>query len=109
MVLQVCLCLLQVFPLLMQNFSFEEQAALVWQFMCCIPVNLLEEVLPWVAAELNPQERQEMVAHIHDVVPSEELLLEVSKVPPVRSGARCLKSNSLLPDVVQLYGLFVLF
>lgn len=65
----------------MQNFSFEEQAALVWQFMCCIPVNLLEEVLPWVAAELNPQERQEMVAHIHDVVPSEELLLEVCKTP----------------------------
>lgn len=38
----------QVFPLLMQQFSSSEQASLVWQFMCSVPVTLLEDFLPWI-------------------------------------------------------------
>lgn len=67
----------QVLPLLVQHFSFEEQAALVWQFMCSIPVNLMEEFLPWLASCLSQDERQEMFACMHKIVPKEDLLRQV--------------------------------
>ncbi|OAP04055.1 hypothetical protein AXX17_AT3G37180 [Arabidopsis thaliana] len=31
-----------------ENFSFEEQASLVWQFICSVPVMVLEEIFPEV-------------------------------------------------------------
>jgi zinc finger-like protein len=64
----------QVYPLLIQNFSFDEQAGLVWQFMCSIPVNLMEIFLPWLVSYLPQEEHQEMIACMHKVIPNEELL-----------------------------------
>lgn len=67
----------QVFPLLMQHFTYKEQTGLVWQFICSIPVNLLEKFLPWLASSLSDEERQQMVAVMREVVPPEELLQQV--------------------------------
>eukprot|EP00850_Spirogloea_muscicola_P007468 SM000038S14281 [mRNA] locus=s38:50774:57040:+ [translate_table: standard] len=67
----------QVFPLLMENFSAAEQADLVWQFMCSIPVSLIEECLPWIKSFLSEVEQQEMMDHMYEVVPGEELLQQV--------------------------------
>ncbi|KAI5083489.1 hypothetical protein GOP47_0003232 [Adiantum capillus-veneris] len=67
----------QVFPLLIQHFSTHEQAGLVWQFMCSIPVNLMEVFLPWLASCLSQVEHQEMIACMHQVVPKEKLLQQV--------------------------------
>ncbi|MCO5564443.1 hypothetical protein L7F22_018104 [Adiantum nelumboides] len=67
----------QVFPLLMELLSYEEQSALVWQFICSIPVNLMENFLPWLASCLTDGEREEMIACVHNVVPSANLLQQI--------------------------------
>lgn len=67
----------QVFPLLMELLSYEEQSALVWQFICSIPVNLMENFLPWLASCLTEGERQEMIACVHNVVPNANLLQQI--------------------------------
>ncbi|KAH9306204.1 hypothetical protein KI387_010608, partial [Taxus chinensis] len=68
---------MQVFPLLIQQFTFEEQAALVWQFMCSIPVNLMEEFLPWLTSSLSSDERQDLIKCVKKIVPEEKLLQQV--------------------------------
>lgn len=70
--------LLQIFPLLMQQFSSEKQAAYVWQFICSIPVTLLEDFLPWILSFLSSEERVEFMHCIDKVVPKEKLLQEVN-------------------------------
>lgn len=67
----------QVFPLLMKQFSPQEQASLVWQFMCSVPVLLLEDFLPWMTSFLSPEEQVNVVNCIKEVVPEEKLLEEV--------------------------------
>eukprot|EP00249_Psilotum_nudum_P024396 c29174_g1_i3 orf=1038-5078(-) len=67
----------QIFPLLMEHFSIEDQATIVWQFLCSIPVNLMEQFLPWLASSLSPDDRQEMMSCLHKIVPKEELLRQV--------------------------------
>ncbi|GLJ10012.1 hypothetical protein SUGI_0120100 [Cryptomeria japonica] len=84
----------QVFPLLIQQFSFEEQAALVWQFMCSIPVNLMEEFLPWLTSYLSSDERQDMIKCMRKIVPEEKLLQQVVFT--------WLKEKSLLVDVEEV-------
>jgi zinc finger-like protein len=64
----------------MEHFTFDEQAALVWQFMCSIPVNLMEKFLPWLASCLSREEREEMVACMHKIVPRQELLQQVNAI-----------------------------
>ncbi|KAF8104240.1 hypothetical protein N665_0176s0050 [Sinapis alba] len=59
----------QVFPLLIENFSFEEQASLVWQFICSVPVMILEELLPWLTSLLSPKEKSEVENCVREVVP----------------------------------------
>ncbi|CAH8391101.1 unnamed protein product [Eruca vesicaria subsp. sativa] len=61
----------QVFPLLIENFSCEEQASLVWQFMCSVPVMVLEEIFPWMTSLLSPIERSEVENCVKQVVPKE--------------------------------------
>jgi zinc finger-like protein len=61
----------------MRHFSFEEQADLVWQFLCSIPVNLMEKFLPWLATSLTQEERQQMIACLQEIVPEEQLLQQV--------------------------------
>ncbi|XP_047940642.1 zinc finger protein BRUTUS-like [Salvia hispanica] len=67
----------QVFPLLSEKFSFEEQASLVWQFLCSIPVNMMAEFLPWLSSSISPDERQDMRKCLHRIIPDERLLQQV--------------------------------
>ncbi|GJP43518.1 hypothetical protein CLOM_g2968 [Closterium sp. NIES-68] len=67
----------QVFPLLVEHFDAVEQANLVWQFMCSMPIKLMEDCLPWMASYLTENEQEQMVEHMHKIVPQEELLQEV--------------------------------
>ena len=62
---------MQEFPLLIENFSSEEQASLVWQFMCSVPVMVLEEIFPWMTSLLSPMERSEVENCVKQVVPKE--------------------------------------
>ncbi|KAK9925900.1 hypothetical protein M0R45_023162 [Rubus argutus] len=67
----------QVFPLLLQQFSPEEQASLVWQFMCSVPLVLLEDLLPWTISSLQHDEKEEVIHCIKQIVPDEKHLQEV--------------------------------
>lgn len=67
----------QVFPLLIEKFSFEEQADLVWQFFCSIPVSMMAEFLPWLSSCVSSEERQDMIRCLLKIVPEEKLLQEV--------------------------------
>ncbi|XP_058091485.1 zinc finger protein BRUTUS-like isoform X8 [Magnolia sinica] len=67
----------QVFPLLVDKFSFEEQAALVWQFFCSIPVNMMAEFLPWLSSSISLDEHQDMLKCLCKIVPDEKLLQKV--------------------------------
>ncbi|KAK8537558.1 hypothetical protein V6N12_043716 [Hibiscus sabdariffa] len=67
----------QVFPLLVKQFSFQEQASLVWQFLGSIPVILLQNFLPWMISFFPPEEQEEIKNFVKDVVPKEKPLQEV--------------------------------
>ncbi|XP_062180337.1 zinc finger protein BRUTUS-like isoform X2 [Phragmites australis] len=67
----------QVFPLLIKKFSHEEQAGLVWQFLCSIPVNMMAEFLPWLSASVSPDENQDILDCLRKIVPEEKLLQEI--------------------------------
>ncbi|KAK1416125.1 hypothetical protein QVD17_31913 [Tagetes erecta] len=67
----------QVIPLLVEKFSCEEQASLVWQFLCSIPVNMMAEFLPWLSASVSSDERQEMRSWLCRVIPEENLLQQI--------------------------------
>ncbi|KAL2642312.1 hypothetical protein R1flu_009899 [Riccia fluitans] len=96
----------QVFPLLMLHFNFEEQADLVWQFLCSIPVNLMEKFLPWLASSLSQEERAEMTACLEQIVPAEQLLQQVVFAwleggvsgDVIRSG-EMVSANSCVPSL----------
>jgi zinc finger protein-like protein len=77
MVLSNLLKTLQVFPLLIKKFSHEEQADLVWQFLCSIPVNLMAKFLPWISAYVSIDENQDILDCLSKIVPEEKLLQEV--------------------------------
>ncbi|CAE5957900.1 unnamed protein product [Arabidopsis arenosa] len=64
----------QVFPLMIENFSFEEQASLVWQFICSVPVMVLEEIFPWMTSLLSSKEKSEVENCVKEVVPKEVTL-----------------------------------
>ncbi|XWS51065.1 hypothetical protein CRYUN_Cryun12cG0144200 [Craigia yunnanensis] len=67
----------QVFPLLVNQFSSQEQASLVWQFIGSIPVILLQDFLPWMISFFRPDEQEEITNFIKEVVPKEKSLQEV--------------------------------
>ncbi|KAM1737694.1 hypothetical protein ACFX13_016123 [Malus domestica] len=67
----------QVFPLLIEKFSVAEQAALVWQFLCSIPVNMMAEFLPWLSSSVSPDEHQDLRKCLSKIVPGEKLLQQV--------------------------------
>lgn len=66
-----------VFPLVMKQFSSEEQAKLVWQYICSVPIALLEDFLPWMASSLPPNEQLDLLDCMKIVVSKEEVLEEV--------------------------------
>ncbi|KAK9926326.1 hypothetical protein M0R45_023563 [Rubus argutus] len=67
----------QVLPLLIEKFSVEEQASLVWQFLCSIPVNMMAEFLPWLSSSVSPEEYQDLRKCLSKIVPEEKLLQQV--------------------------------
>ncbi|CAN8239864.1 unnamed protein product [Cochlearia groenlandica] len=67
----------QVFPLLIEKFSFKEQASLVRQFICSVPVMVLEDFLPWMMTYLSHEEKTEVVNCIKDVFHTEDSLHQV--------------------------------
>ncbi|KAG2411057.1 Zinc finger protein [Vigna angularis] len=67
----------QVFPLLIEKFSLEEQASLVWQFLCSIPVNMMVDFLPWLSTSISPDESQDLRNCLIKIVPQEKLLQKV--------------------------------
>ncbi|XP_028787787.1 LOW QUALITY PROTEIN: zinc finger protein BRUTUS-like, partial [Neltuma alba] len=67
----------QVFPLLIEKFSLEEQASLVWQFLCSIPVNMMAVFLPWLSTSISPDESQDLRKCLGKIVPQEKLLQKV--------------------------------
>ncbi|XP_004300511.1 PREDICTED: uncharacterized protein LOC101292707 [Fragaria vesca subsp. vesca] len=67
----------QVLPLLIEKFSVEEQASLVWQFLCSIPVNMLAQFLPWLSSSVSPDEYQDLRKCLSKIVPEEKLLQQV--------------------------------
>ncbi|CAM9001142.1 unnamed protein product [Rhodiola kirilowii] len=67
----------QVFPLLIEKFTFDEQASLVWQFLCSIPVSMMAKFLPWLASSISLEERKDMHKYLHKVIPDEKLLQQV--------------------------------
>ncbi|KAH0904264.1 hypothetical protein HID58_043767 [Brassica napus] len=67
----------QVFPLLIEKFKHEEQAYIVWRFLCSIPVNMLAVFLPWLASSISVDESKEMQTCLSKIVPDETLLQQV--------------------------------
>ncbi|KAM7267883.1 hypothetical protein ACFE04_010049 [Oxalis oulophora] len=67
----------QVFPLFIEKFSLDEQAYLVWQFLCSVPVNMMSEFLPWISSSILPDEYQDMQKCLSKIVPEEKLLQQV--------------------------------
>lgn len=67
----------QVFPLLIEKYSFEEQADLVWEFLCSIPVDMMTKFLPWLSSSVSPEEHQDMINCLRKIVPNEKLLKQV--------------------------------
>lgn len=68
---------MQVFPLVIEKFSPEEQCQLVWQYMCSVPTILLEEFFPWMILHLTPDEKLGLLHCVKLIVPKERLLQEV--------------------------------
>jgi len=75
----------QVFPLLIEKFSFEEQASLVWQFLCSIPVNVMRKFFPWLSSSISPDEYQDMLKCMYEIVPKEKLLQKVNSLQQITS------------------------
>ncbi|KAK4735905.1 hypothetical protein R3W88_010166 [Solanum pinnatisectum] len=67
----------QVFPLLTEKFSMDEQASLVWQFLCSIPVNMMKKFLPWLSSSISPDEHKDMQKCLSMIIPKEKLLQQV--------------------------------
>lgn len=90
----------QVFPLLIEKFSCEEQASLVWQFLCSIPVNMMAEFLPWLSSSISCDERQDMHKYLRKVIPEEKLLQQVvfSWMEGVKASACKDKSKGQFQD-----------
>ncbi|CDO98421.1 unnamed protein product [Coffea canephora] len=90
----------QVFPLLIEKFSVEEQASLVWQFLCSIPVDKLKEFLPWLSFSISPDENEEMQKCLCRIIPREILLQQVifSWIKH-REPTTTVTSNSVSPQI----------
>eukprot|EP00211_Chloroparvula_japonica_P016746 CAMPEP_0119125900 /NCGR_PEP_ID=MMETSP1310-20130426/5022_1 /TAXON_ID=464262 /ORGANISM="Genus nov. species nov., Strain RCC2339" /LENGTH=275 /DNA_ID=CAMNT_0007116019 /DNA_START=12 /DNA_END=835 /DNA_ORIENTATION=+ len=78
-----------VFPVVSRNFSASEQCHLVWRCLRAMPLRLLKQVLPWVAATLPPAQAEEMVGILCAGAPADdekllELLLQYVRTRPAK-------------------------
>ncbi|KAL0318329.1 UNVERIFIED_CONTAM: Zinc finger protein BRUTUS-like [Sesamum angustifolium] len=67
----------QIFPLVKQKFTSEQQSQLVWQYICSVPVILLEKFLPWMTLYLTSDEKLDVLGCIKLITPKERILQEV--------------------------------
>ncbi|CAA0826796.1 zinc ion binding [Striga hermonthica] len=67
----------QVFPSLTEHFTSEDQSKLVWQYMCSVPMILLEEFISWMTLFLTSEEKQDVLDCIELIIPKETKLQEV--------------------------------
>ncbi|GFZ16845.1 zinc finger protein-like protein [Actinidia rufa] len=89
-----------VFPLLIEKFSFEEQASLVWQFLCSIPVNMMTKFLPWLSCSISQDEYQDMLKCLHMIVPKEKLFQQVIFTwMEGRNNANTVRSDDGVPQI----------
>lgn len=72
----------------------------MWQFICSVPVMVLEDFLPWMMSYLSHEERNEVVNCMKDVVPNEDSLQQVCTVYPL------LVIYVLYPFLSQIYVLY---
>ncbi|KAG6601280.1 Zinc finger protein BRUTUS, partial [Cucurbita argyrosperma subsp. sororia] len=86
----------QVFPLLTEKFSFEEQASLVWKFLCSIPIHMLEVFLPWLSSSISPDELQIMCKCLSKIIPEQKLLQKI--IFSWMEDARTTRANQSLYD-----------
>jgi len=54
----------QLFPLLLANFSHMEQAQLVAEFLCTIPLAAVERVLSWLKPNVPAAEQQDLLVQV---------------------------------------------
>lgn len=95
----------QLLPLLLQHFSYAEQAELVAQFLYCIPLATVERVLSWLKPMVPQDELQELMQHLRDVIP-DRLLLQLlvtwlSPLPTVPAGQKGVMGAALLQGVAK--------
>ncbi|TQE08096.1 hypothetical protein C1H46_006370 [Malus baccata] len=64
----------QVLPLLIEKVLVEEQATLVWQFLCSIPVTMMAEFLPWLSLSVSPDEHQDLRKCLRKSIPEKKLV-----------------------------------
>lgn len=83
-------CGLQVFPLLMQEFSSKDQASLACEFLYSIPVILLEAIFPWMASFLSLDEKVDVKHCIKEILSEETSLQEVDPKFNHHSGSNHL-------------------
>ncbi|XP_041998029.1 zinc finger protein BRUTUS-like At1g74770 [Salvia splendens] len=91
----------QVFPLLMEKCSPEEQSQLVWQYMCSVPTILLEEFLPWMTLYLSSDQKIDVLNCVEVIIPKERLLQEVV-VSWIQHGSSSSGANSIYGKRHQL-------
>lgn len=58
----------QLLPLLLAHFSHGEQAELVAQFLCSIPLSTVEQVLGWLKQQVPQQEQAALLGQLRHVV-----------------------------------------
>lgn len=77
----------QLLPLLLRHFSFGEQAELVAQFLCCIPLSTVQQVLAWLKSTMPLKQQAGLQYHVGRVV-SDSLLqqLLVAWLQPWQAG-----------------------
>ncbi|XP_051136609.1 zinc finger protein BRUTUS-like At1g74770 [Andrographis paniculata] len=91
----------QVFPMLMEKFTSEEQSQLVWQYMCSVPFMLLEDFFPWTAHHLSSHEKLDLEHCIRLIMPKEMLLQEVV-ISWIQSKERCFDADNIYGRGYQL-------
>eukprot|EP00236_Picocystis_salinarum_P002327 CAMPEP_0183828660 /NCGR_PEP_ID=MMETSP0807_2-20130328/2906_1 /TAXON_ID=88271 /ORGANISM="Picocystis salinarum, Strain CCMP1897" /LENGTH=1161 /DNA_ID=CAMNT_0026073861 /DNA_START=30 /DNA_END=3515 /DNA_ORIENTATION=+ len=69
----------EVLPEIEHKLPYHDQCVLVWKTLLAMPLQLLERILPWVAAELTEEEMGEMLRNMRIAAPSntEPALLEL--------------------------------
>lgn len=58
----------QLLPLLLKNFSIQEQADLVVQFLCCIPYSAINPMLEWLRRSVSVDQQQMLLTQIGGAV-----------------------------------------